>query len=276
MKFDLHCHSLRSDGTMLPRDVVARAAQRGVDVLSLTDHDEITGLAEARGAALEFGIRLIDGVEISVTWQGCTVHIVGLGIKPDDVALQTGLASIRNGRHGRAIEMAAAFDQMGIAGTLEGARKFALNPDLIGRAHFARFLVEQGVVKNMDRAFKRFLGGGQPCFVPLEWARLADAVAWIRGSGGVAVIAHPGRYPIDAQAMQALISEFKDVGGEAIEVVCGSHKANHVQIYARYAQRFGLLASSGSDFHDPRESHFDLGSMPVLPESCTPVWSRLH
>jgi predicted metal-dependent phosphoesterase TrpH len=276
INYDLHSHSTFSDGTLEPARLVERAAQRGVAVLALTDHDDTGGLAAARVAAAVHGIRLIDGVEISVTWRGRTIHIVGLGIEPTNSTLQTGLAATRGGRIERARKMAAAFDGLGIAGSLEGVQRFAENPRMIGRTHFARFLQQKGVVKDIKTAFKRFLGGGQPCFVPQEWANLRDAVSWINASGGVAVIAHPARYPLDTAELRALLSEFRDLGGVALEVGSGSHKPHQYSFFAAQARRFGLAASTGSDFHSPEESYHDLGSLPALPSGCTPVWEVLN
>ncbi len=257
---------------MTPDELVARAAQRGVNVLALTDHDDTGGLAAARAAASRLGVMLIDGVEISVTWRGQTIHIVGLGITPANAELQAGLAATRGGRVGRAEKIVAAFDALGIAGSREGAQEFADNPELISRTHFARFLVKRGVVKDMKSAFKRFLGGGQPCFVAHQWADLSDAVQWINGSGGRAVIAHPGRYALDTAQLRQLLAEFRDLGGAAIEVVTGSHKPHQYAMFAAHAQQFGLAASTGSDFHSPAESYHDLGSLPPLPAGCVPVW----
>ena len=273
--YDLHSHSTYSDGTLTPADLVERAARRGVAVLALTDHDDTGGLAAARVAAAEHGIRLIDGVEISVTWRGRTIHIVGLGIDPDNAALQTGLAATRGGRIERARKMAAALDGLGIAGSFEGVQRFADNPRMISRTHFARFLQQQGVVKDVKTAFKRFLGGGQPCYVPQEWASLSDAVGWINLSGGVAVIAHPARYPLDNAELRALLSEFRDLGGVALEVVSGGHKPHQYLSFAAQARQFGLAASIGSDFHSPQESYHDLGSLRALPGGCIPVWDVL-
>lgn len=275
INYDLHSHSTFSDGTLAPACLIERAARRGVAVLALTDHDDTGGLAAARLAAAEHGIRLIDGVEISVTWRGRTIHIVGLGIDPANATLQTGLAATRGGRIERARKMAAALDSLGITGSFEGVQRFADNPRMIGRTHFARFLQQQGVVKDIKTAFKRFLGGGQPCYVPQEWASLTDAVSWINGSGGVAVIAHPARYPLDTAELRALLSEFRDLGGVALEVVSGSHQPHQYATFAAQAKQFGLAASTGSDFHSPQESYHDLGSLPALPSSCTPVWEVL-
>lgn len=273
---DLHSHSTFSDGALTPGELVARAAQRGVAVLALTDHDDTGGLMAARTAAAEHHIRLIDGVEISVTWDNQTVHVVGLGIDPSDAALQAGLAATRGGRVDRAGKIVAALEVLGITGSRDGAQQYASNPQLIGRTHFARFLVKQGVVKDIKTAFKRFLGDGQPCYVPHQWATLGAAVNWINGSGGTAVLAHPGRYPLDTAQMRALLAEFRDLGGAAIEVVSSSHWPHHYAAFAAHARHFGLAASAGSDFHSPQESYHDLGSLPALPQGCVPVWGRLQ
>ena len=272
---DLHSHSTFSDGTLTPDELVARAVQRGLSVLALTDHDDTSGLAAARAAAQRLGLKLVDGVEISVTWRSQTLHIVGLGIDAADAALQAGLAATRGGRGKRAEKIAAAFDELGITGSREGAREYAANTEMISRTHFARFLVKRGLVKDMKSAFKRYLGGGQPCFVPHQWATLGEAVSWIKGSGGVAVIAHPGRYPLDTAQMRELLTEFRDLGGAAIEVVSSSHKPHQYAVFAALATEFGLAASAGSDFHSPAESYFDLGSLPALPAGLVPVWQML-
>lgn len=263
-----------SDGTVSPAALVARAARRGVGTLALTDHDDTAGLAEAALAAREHGIRFINGVEISVTWQAQTIHIVGLGIDPDHPVLQNGLAATRSGRIDRAKRMAAAFDGLGIHGTFEGAAALAGNPRMISRTHFARYLCDTGKVKNVKDAFRHWLGEGRPCNVDQEWAGLRDAVSWINVSGGVAVIAHPVRYRLERPQLRMLLSEFGDAGGAAIEVVAGSQQPGQYAMFARYANEFGLAASCGSDFHSPLESR-DLGGLPPLPASCEPVWQRL-
>ena len=272
INLDLHCHSTHSDGTLSPAELVARAARRGVAILALTDHDDTSGLPAAHAAAQRLGLNLIDGVEISVTWQSQTIHIVGLHVDPANAALQSGLAATRGGRSGRAEKIIAAFEELGISGSREGAQEFAGNPQLVSRTHFARFLVKRGIVKDMNSAFRRFLGGGQPCFVPHQWASLSDAVAWINGSGGAAVIAHPGRYPLDAVQLGQLLAEFRDMGGAALEVVTSSHTPQQYAVFAAHARQFGLAASAGSDFHSPAESYHDLGGLPPLPAGCVPVW----
>ena len=272
---DLHSHSTFSDGTLSPDELVTRASERGLAVLALTDHDDTSGLAPAQAAAQRLGLTLVNGVEISVTWRDHTIHIVGLGIDPANAGLQAGLAATRGGRHRRADKMITAFDDLGIAGSREGVQEFAANADMISRTHFARFLVKRGHVKNMQSAFKRYLGAGQPCFVPHQWASLGEAVTWITGSGGVAVVAHPGRYLLDSAQMREFFGEFREHGGAAIEVVTSSHKPQQYAAFAAYAVKFGFAASAGSDFHSPAESYYDLGSLPALPPGLRPVWQML-
>jgi predicted metal-dependent phosphoesterase TrpH len=275
-RYDLHSHSTCSDGTMRPRDLVARAAQRGVGVLALTDHDELSGLAEARAAAVDAGIALIDGVEVSVTWNDRTIHVVGLLVDPGKSALAEGLLATRDGRNARAERMAAALDRIGIPGTLEGARRHVTNPDLVSRTHFARHLVESGRARSTQAVFENYLGEGKPGFVPHAWVDLVDAVSWIDAAGGMAVIAHPGRYKLDERQRARLLGEFKDCGGVGIEVVTGSHTSDQYGYWAARAREFGFLASCGSDFHGPRESNRDLGDLPALPSGCTPIWSEFQ
>jgi len=240
----------------------------------LTDHDETGGLAMARTAAANHGIKLINGVEISVTWRSQTLHILGLGVDPANPKLRSGLTATRAGRTQRAHNIAAVLEGLGISGSFEGAKRFANNPEIVGRTHFARFLVQQGVVKDMPSAFKRFLGNGRPGHVLHQWAALSDAVNWINESGGVAVIAHPGRYSFDTSTLNELLTDFCGCGGGAIEVRSGSHSPQQYVTFAKLACHFGLAASAGSDFHSPLESRQDLGNLPALPAGCTPVWEK--
>ena len=277
LDYDLHCPSNISDGVLPPAELVARAAERGVKFLALTDHDDLDGLEEAARATSERGLQLINGVEISVSWRSHTVHVVGLNINPRDPALQAGLQNIREGRGQRARLMADSLARCGIRGALEGAYRYAHNPEIIGRTHFARYLVEAGHAKDVRSVFKRFLVKGKPGYVAHEWASLADAVQWITGSGGVAVIAHPGRYmagrkPMGRTSLRELLAEFVALGGQGIEVVCGSHTPPQYAEFARYASEFNLFASCGSDFHSPEESYRDVGRLPDLPLDCKPVW----
>ena len=271
-RYDLHCHSTVSDGTLTPTAVVERAASRGVDVLALTDHDEIAGLAEARSAATRTGIQFVDGTELSVSWRDITLHIVGLGIDPGSPSLVEGMRLIRSGRLSRARLMGESLARAGIDGAFDGAARFAANEQLLSRTHFARFLVETGHVRDVREVFKRFLTPGKPGYVEHIWASLADAVSWIHGAGGQAVLAHPGRYKTDRTGMQALLAEFKGLGGDGIEVLTSSHTHAQYSEYTSYALRFGFLASCGSDYHGPGESWMDFGDLPPLPPGLTPVW----
>jgi len=277
LDYDLHCHSTVSDGLLSPADLVARAAGRGVRVLALTDHDDFDGLAEARAAAQQHGLQFIDGVEISVSWRSHTLHIVGLNIDPAYPPLVDGVAGVRRGRTERARLMAESLARSGIGGTLEGAYRFASNPEMIGRTHFARFLVESGRCKDIKSVFRNYLVKGKPGYVNHQWAAPEDVIGWIRGSGGVAVLAHPGRYvsgkkPMGRSTLRELIAEFVELGGQAIEVVSGSHTPAQYAEFGRIACEFNLLASCGSDFHAPLESWRDLGRLPDLPLDCRPVW----
>jgi predicted metal-dependent phosphoesterase TrpH len=272
---DLHCHSVVSDGTLTPEALAERASRGGVELWALTDHDEIGGQKRAAAAASSQGMGYLSGTEISVTFAGETVHIVGLGFDPDNESLRLGLQATRGGRAQRAQEMADGLAKVGISGAYEGALKFVGNPELISRTHFARFLVETGVCKETADVFRKYLTEGKPGFVPHRWATLQNAVGWITRAQGVAVIAHPARYKFTPNEEYALFTEFKNHGGQAVEVVTGSHSAQEYVQYAEAAIEFGLAASRGSDFHSPDESHTDLGTLPFLPGTLKPVWELL-
>ena len=269
---DLHCHSVVSDGTLTPEALACRAHANGVHVWSLTDHDEVGGQERAKKAAEDLGMKYISGVEISVTWCSQTVHIVGLGIDHTNAALIEGLNQTRNGRTNRAKAIAAQLDQIGIKNAYEGALQFVGNPELISRTHFARFLVDSGVCKDTNEVFANYLIDGKPGYVGHEWANLTDAVNWITQAGGIAVIAHPGRYNYTSLQLNELYAEFKELGGRGIEVVTGSHTKDEYKTFAKVALQHGFLASRGSDFHSPTESHVDLGTLPNLPSQLQPVW----
>lgn len=276
MNADLHCHSTVSDGLLSPREVVRRAHANGVDLLALTDHDELGGVAEARAAADELGLRFIDGVEVSISWgDDQTVHIVALGVDPLNAALNAGLLRVRSGRDSRAGRMSAELDRAGIHGAYEGALKYAGNPALISRSHFARYIVEKGYAKDVKSVFDHWLAKGKPGYVSHAWASLEDALSWIVGAGGTAVIAHPGRYRLSKAERQQLFAAFKDLGGRGIEVQSGSHGSDDIREFSTIAKQYGFLASRASDFHGPGESWIDLGKMPQLPDDLTPVWSVL-
>lgn len=269
---DLHCHSVISDGTLTPEELAACAKANGVDLWALTDHDELGGQKRAAVAALALGISYLTGVEISVSFLHQTVHIVGLGFDAANLALRDGLKQTRGGRGQRAIEMSDGLARIGIHGAYEGALKFAGNRDLISRTHFARFLVEVGVCKETYEVFRKYLTEGKPGYVEHRWASLKDAVTWITQAGGVAVIAHPARYKFSANEEFALFTEFKNHGGQGVEVITGSHTPAEYLVYADMAREFGLAASRGSDFHSPVESHTGLGTLPNLPDELLPVW----
>jgi predicted metal-dependent phosphoesterase TrpH len=273
-RYDLHCHSTHSDGLLTPSALVRRAAERGVAVLALTDHDELSGLTEARAEAGTAGVELIAGAELSVSWRSLTLHVLGLRVDPDCPALRDGLAAIRAGRLTRARRIGDALATAGIPGAYEGALRFVTSERLISRTHFARFLVEAGHVRTTKDVFERYLTPGKPGHVEHAWAELPQAIAWIHAAGGQAVLAHPGRYPLSATERRELLTEFCAAGGDGIEVLSPSHNAAQVAEFARQARLFGLAASSGSDYHGPGESGVDLGDMPALPLGVIPVWQN--
>lgn len=270
-RYDLHSHSTHSDGLLTPPELVRRAIERGVDVLALTDHDELSGIAEARSAA---GSRLsfVAGTEVSVTWRDLTVHVLGLRLDPSCGALCAGLDAIRAGRAQRARRIGASLAEAGIPDAYEGALAFVTSERLVSRTHFARFLVETGHVREVKDVFKRYLTRGKPGYVEHAWAALPEAIGWIHAAGGRAVLAHPGRYKLSSGGLRELLAEFRDFGGDGLEVLSPSHGADQVADLATHARTLGLLASSGSDYHGPGESYVDLGAMPELPSGVTPVW----
>lgn len=273
---DLHSHSTASDGVLPPADVVLRAATRGVELLALTDHDDLSGIAPAAQAAAEVGIGFVSGVEASVGWNGVSIHIVGLGFQPDNAALAENLAGVRTSRLVRGERIAADLERIGIGGALEGALRYTKNPQLLSRAHFARYLVEAGCGRNISSVFEHYLVPGKPGYVEHRWPSLEEAVGWIIDAGGVAVVAHPGRYKLSAREMRRFLDEFRAIGGRAIEVVSGSHSAADIRRFASLARRYGFLASRGSDFHAPEESVIDLGRLAQLPDGLEPVWRLFY
>jgi hypothetical protein len=273
VRYDLHCHSTYSDGLLRPAEVVRRAAARGVDVLALTDHDELAGIAEAQDEARAQGITLVPAAELSVTWEDETIHVVALHLDPANPALGAGLSGVRDGRDVRARRIGAALETAGIPGAFEGALKYVTSERLISRTHFARFLVDRGIVGDVKDVFKRYLTPGKPGYVPHAWASMHDALSWIRGAGGQAVLAHPGRYKVGGSGMKRLIAEFREEGGAGIEVLSSSHTSAQAAEFATLARVYGLLASCGSDYHGPGESWLDLGDLPPMPAGVTPVWT---
>jgi 3',5'-nucleoside bisphosphate phosphatase len=272
MNIDLHTHSNISDGVLDLAVLAARGKANGLEVWALTDHDEVAGVARARQVAKELGMRHVPGVEVSISWAGQTIHVLGLNINENSPNLIQGLQRTRAGREPRARAIAAQLVEAGIPNAFEGALKYASNPDLVSRTHFARYIIECGVCSRVNEVFQDYLVEGKPGFVPHHWATLSEGVSWIHAAGGQAVIAHPGRYPLSDLALGALLDEFKQLGGAAIEVVTGSHTADQCQVFARMAKYYGFLASAGSDFHAPDESRVDIGKLPPLPANLTPIW----
>jgi len=272
LSVDLHCHSTASDGMLSPAQVAQRAHANGVQLWALTDHDTLSGLPQAQETAQMLGLRFIPGVEVSVTWSGRTVHIVGLGVNPDHAPLRDGLEHVRRGRTARAQAMADKLAEHGMPGAYAGALRHAGDPALISRTHLARFLVEAGYCKHIKVVFQRYLADDGPCYVPMQWATLGEAVDWIVGAGGKAIVAHPGRYAFSDLQFDALFDTFRDLGGVGIEVVTGSHSPAQYREYATVAKRYDFQASCGSDFHGTGESRLDLGRLPPLPAGLTPVW----
>ncbi len=269
--YDLHTHSTASDGTLPPGELVRCAVQAGVDVLALTDHDTTAGIGVAAEAAQGTRVGLVAGVEVSVTWRGRVIHIVGLHVDPACAELQQGLCEIRNFRAWRAEEIGRRLQKEGIPGAYEGAKAYACGA-IIGRTHFARYLVERGYARDLREVFKRYLVRNKPGHVPGQWARLEQALAWIHGAGGLAVIAHPARYGLNPARLRELLGAFAECGGVGLEVVSGSHSRDDYYTMARYARQFDLLASSGSDYHGPDNPWIELGRLPGLPPGCTPIW----
>lgn len=269
---DLHCHSYISDGQLAPKEVVELAHQNGADMMALTDHDHLGGVKEAQQAADKLGIKLISGVEVSTTWQGRSIHVVGLCVDLNDELFEKRLKTIRSGRQERLKQISNRFEKLGIDGVYEGALSLASNPEMVGRAHVSRYLVQEGIVKNTAQAFKKFLAEGKKAYVSHDWADFAEAVAWIKEAGGLSVIAHPGRYKMSATKMRTMIEEFKEAGGDALEVASSSHRQNEILNFALLAERYELLSSSGSDFHALGEGGRLMGKPPELPKICRPIW----
>ena len=273
--YDLHAHSTASDGTLSPAELMQHAHAAGVNVMALTDHDTTAGIAEARDTATQLGMEFIPGIELSVTWDNRTVHIVGLGIDENSEPIQAGIKKLMEFRQWRAEEIGRRLEKAGYPDMYEKAKAYS-NGRLIGRVHFARALVAAGHADTVGAVFKKFLVGGKPGFVPGAWAELSDVVKWIREAGGRAIIAHPARYDMTRTKLRQLIADFKELGGEGFEVCSGSHSKDDVNTMAQHARDFGLLASAGSDFHGPENPWVNLGQLAPIPQGLKPVWHDWH
>lgn len=269
LRVDLHSHSNCSDGVLTPSALVERAAAQGVELLAITDHDTTAGVAEARAAAQRLGLRLVAGVEISVSWRGQVLHVLGLNVDPEHPGLTEGLRRLERARVERAERMAAKLERAGVAGALEGARAKA-GDTVPGRSHFARFLVEAGHARDIERAFKRYLVRGASCYVAGHWAELEEALAWIAAAGGQSVLAHPARYRMSRTALRRTLEAFSATGGSGLEIISGNQDPEVTATLAAHARDFDLLGSMGSDFHFPGGP--ELGRLAALPAGCTPVW----
>lgn len=270
--FDLHSHSRYSDGSLTPAELVARAQARGVTSLALTDHDSVRGVPEAQAAGRELGVEIIPAVELSSVWRHWTVHVVGLGLDIHEPALEQALALQAGARGRRAMQIAESFERLKLPGSYAAALALAGDPDSISRTHFAQWLLETGKVTSMQQAFDRYLGQGKPADVPLPWMPLEEAVAVIRGAGGHAVLAHPGRYSLTRTKMRELIQAFKAAGGAAMEVATATEKPDMVRYLGQLSQQFELHASQGSDYHGSHMPWIELGRFPAMPPACKPVW----
>lgn len=272
--YDLHSHTTASDGLLTPEQLVHRAVEMGIHTLAITDHDTTAGLPAAHEEIARAGLalRLIDGVEISTLWENHEIHIVGLGIDithPEMVAFLDGQAQRRTRR---AEMIAERLEKARIPGALEGAKRLA-DGGVITRGHFARFLIEDGRATNMANVFKHYLARGKTGYVPPQWCTIEQAIDVIHHSGGQAVIAHPGRYQLSAKWLKRLLNQFAAAGGDAMEVAQCQQAPNERNQLASYAGQFGLLASQGSDFHQPCP-WIELGRRLRLPDGLTPVWHR--
>lgn len=271
MNVDLHCHTNLSDGSLSPEELVALAHERNIDVLAITDHDNID--CHHQLGSLDTDLKLISGIEFSTTWRNMGVHIVGLNMDLSNKDLLTGIDFQTKARGLRANLIDEKLHNLGFENCLEGAKRFCGGKQ-VGRPHFAQHLVDIGAVSNIQQAFKRYLGAGKAGDIKQQWADLETVISWIRGAGGIAVIAHPTKYNMTRTKLCGLIEDFIDFGGEAIEVISGAQKADTTQSMAKLCNDYSLLASCGSDFHAPGQSWAALGMVAKLPESCQPVWAK--
>ena len=267
-------HSTASDGELAPSALVAAAAEAGVRVLALTDHDSVEGLAPARVACDEYGLQLVNGVEISCRWESHDIHVVGLGIDPANDGLQQQLAAQMGRREVRAGKINERLRKLGFPDLLASARAGAPQ-GVPARPHFSRALMEAGCCKDEKDAFAKYLAQGKPAYVKTDWPEVAEGVAWILGAGGIPVLAHPHRYKLTRTRLECLIRHFAEAGGRALEVACANQELTSMRQLAQFGEKYGLYGSRGSDYHGPSMRWVKLGRMPALPAGCRPVWSLL-
>jgi 3',5'-nucleoside bisphosphate phosphatase len=269
--YDFHCHSTASDGALPPAEVVARAHRQGVQCLALTDHDTVAGLDQARNTAHELGVRLINGIELSSTYHGQCLHIVGLQIDTAQPLLLDGLREQQQCREQRAMQIGEKLAKKRIPDAY-ATIKAQVGDGEITRSHFAEFLVAKGYVSDAQHAFDRYLSKGKPAYVSTQWASLETVIAWISAAGGIAVLAHPLRYKLSKKWLNRVLADFVEYGGRGIEVVTGRSGVDDIVQSAHMARRYGLHASVGSDFHSPQYPWVELGRLGALPEDLMPVW----
>jgi 3',5'-nucleoside bisphosphate phosphatase len=268
---DLHAHSTASDGEFTPAKLVEKAAENGIETLALTDHDTVAGLGEAHSAAVLNDINLINGIELSTQWNNKTIHIVGLNIDANNEKILNTTNQLKQLRKERAIKIGEKLKKANINNAYESASTLAGN-GTVTRQHFAQFLVNDGYAKNHTDVFKRFLVKSKPGYVSVEWPSIDETIDNINNAGGVAVIAHPLRYKMTATKLRKLITEFKEIGGKAIEVVTGNNNQNEIITVTNYAKRYDIAASLGSDFHNDKTPWAQLGKLSEIPQGLTPVW----
>lgn len=269
-KIDLHSHSNASDGVLSPTALILRAKEQGVEVLALTDHDTVDGIAEAKTAAQQQQITLISGVEISTVWQGKTIHIVGLDFDETDPAMTELLQRQAQLRYARAVEIGERFKKFGLENAFAEAQ--ALTSGEVTRAHYARYLVNIDMVSNEGQAFKRYLSQGKPCYVKANWCDIPTAIEVIHQAGGIAVVAHPMRYQMTNNKIRTLIEDFQQWGGDAVEIA-GGVDLNQQKMLIQWLDKLSLSASVGSDFHYPC-GWIELGKNLTIPENVKTVWQR--
>ncbi|MBL4608419.1 MAG: PHP domain-containing protein [Pseudomonadales bacterium] len=271
MKYDLHSHSIFSDGDLTPEDLIREASAGGVNVLALTDHDTVDGLPRAEAAAKIAGITLVDGVEISTRWEKLDIHILGLGVDVNNSTLIDGLKFHQTERVTRAQQVSKKFEKLGIEGMWEEVSQ-QVKTHYVGRPDFARVLIKRGVVNNFQSAFTKYLAAGKPAYVATDWASIPEAVSWITAAGGVALVAHPGRYRITRTKLAKLLACFKESGGEGMEVLYSGQALSKTQDLARLSKQFGLVASAGSDFHGFSYPGMRFGALAEMPSGCETLW----
>lgn len=275
LKYDLHCHSSFSDGTLPPADLILRAKEQGVTTLALTDHDTVAGLAQAQQAAEHHELNFIPGIELSCLWERKTFHILGLNIDPRNPELLAGTQQLQSIRLERAKKIAAKLEKNKIPGAFEAVQT-AAGTGMITRPHFANFLLENNHVSSIQNAFDRYLGQGKPAFVTTEWVKMEEAIHWINSAGGIAVVAHPMRYKLTASWMRRFLKAFKETGGIGIEIITARSNADEIRRTVHFAQQFELYGSVGSDFHTPKNQWVELGRLAPLPINIKPVWTLFN